>query len=39
MLHAGAKGYLQGSEASRTLREGYFISLITPIVKTITFKP
>ena len=35
MLHAGAKGYLQGSEASRTLREGYFVSIITPSLKQL----
>jgi alkylation response protein AidB-like acyl-CoA dehydrogenase len=33
MLHAGARGYLVGSAASRKLREAYFVAIVTPAVK------
>lgn len=33
MLHAGARGYLAGSEASRRLREAYFVAIVTPATK------
>ena len=35
MLHSGAKGYLKGSLAERTLREGYFVATITPSFKQL----
>ncbi|WP_393956876.1 acyl-CoA dehydrogenase family protein [Methylorubrum sp. POS3] len=36
MLQFGARGYLEGSEPFRRLREGQFVALITPSVKHIT---
>ncbi len=33
MLHAGARGYLLGSPASRKLREAYFVAIVTPSTK------
>jgi alkylation response protein AidB-like acyl-CoA dehydrogenase len=33
MLHAGARGYLAGSAASRKLREAYFVAIVTPAIK------
>jgi alkylation response protein AidB-like acyl-CoA dehydrogenase len=33
MLHAGARGYLEGSAASRRLREAYFVAIVTPAAK------
>ena len=33
MLHAGARGYIAGSSASRKLREAYFVAIVTPAVK------
>lgn len=36
MLHAGARGYQQGSEAYRRLREAQFVAIVTPSAKHIT---
>ncbi|HTT84473.1 MAG TPA: acyl-CoA dehydrogenase family protein [Rhizomicrobium sp.] len=33
MLHAGARGYVAGSAASRKLREAYFVAIVTPAIK------
>ncbi len=33
MLHAGARGYIAGSAASRKLREAYFVAIVTPALK------
>ncbi|MEW6436563.1 MAG: acyl-CoA dehydrogenase family protein [Pseudomonadota bacterium] len=33
MLHAGARGYIAGSAASRKLREAYFVAIVTPAIK------
>lgn len=33
MLHVGARGYLQGSEAERKVREAYFVAIVTPALK------
>ncbi len=33
MLHAGARGYIAGSPASRKLREAYFVAIVTPATK------
>jgi len=33
MLHAGASGYRQHSEAERRLRESYFVAVVTPALK------
>ena len=33
LLHAGSKGYLQGSAVSRRLRESYFVATITPSIR------
>lgn len=33
MLHAGARGYVRGSPASRKLREAYFVAIVTPAMK------
>ena len=33
MLHAGARGYIAGSAASRKLREAYFVAIVTPATK------
>ncbi len=33
MLHAGARGYIAGSPASRKLREAYFVAIVTPAMK------
>lgn len=33
MLHAGAKGYILGSEADRRLRETLFVAIVTPATK------
>ncbi len=36
MLQAGARGYLEGAEAFRRLREAQFVAIVTPSVKHIT---
>ena len=36
MLQFGARGYLEGSEAFRRLREAQFVAIVTPSVKHIT---
>jgi len=36
MLHFGARGYLEGAEAFRRLREAQFVAIVTPSVKHIT---
>ena len=36
MLQFGARGYLEGSEAFRRLREAQFVALVTPSAKHIT---
>ena len=33
LLHAGARGYIEGSSVSRRLRESYFVAIITPSIK------
>ncbi len=33
LLHAGSKGYLQGSPVNRRLRESYFVAIITPSIR------
>jgi alkylation response protein AidB-like acyl-CoA dehydrogenase len=33
MLHAGSRGYLHGSPASRRLRESYFVAIVTPSIR------
>lgn len=33
MLHAGARGYVHGSEFDRKLRESYFVAIVTPALK------
>ncbi|AFY73794.1 acyl-CoA dehydrogenase [Synechococcus sp. PCC 7502] len=33
MLHAGARGYIHGSEFERKLRESYFVAIVTPALK------
>lgn len=33
MLHAGARGYVHGSEFERKLRESYFVAIVTPALK------
>ena len=33
MLHAGAIGYVHGSEYDRRLRESYFVAMVTPALK------
>ncbi len=33
LLHAGARGYIEGSATSRVLRESYFVAIITPSIK------
>ena len=33
LLHAGSRGYLQGSPVSRVLRESYFVAIITPSIR------
>lgn len=33
MLHAGARGYLQGGKVDRKLRESYFVAIVTPALK------
>jgi alkylation response protein AidB-like acyl-CoA dehydrogenase len=33
LLHAGSRGYLQGSAVSRVLRESYFVAIITPSIR------
>lgn len=35
MLHCGSMGYLKDSLANRTLREGYFVAVITPSYKQL----
>ncbi len=35
MLHAGARGYLQGNKVERKLRESYFIAIVTPALKQL----
>ncbi|GBU20105.1 MULTISPECIES: acyl-CoA dehydrogenase family protein [Methylobacterium] len=36
MLQLGARGYLEGAEAFRRLREAQFVAIVTPSVKHIT---
>ncbi|MBO0217215.1 acyl-CoA/acyl-ACP dehydrogenase, partial [Vibrio sp. Vb2880] len=36
MLQFGARGYLEGSEPSRRLREAQFVGIVTPSTKHIT---
>ncbi|MCP1549342.1 MULTISPECIES: acyl-CoA dehydrogenase family protein [Methylorubrum] len=36
MLQAGARGYLEGAETFRRLREAQFVAIVTPSVKHIT---
>ena len=38
MLQFGARGYLEGSEPYRRLREAQFVALVTPSVKHITME-
>ncbi|WP_069791560.1 acyl-CoA dehydrogenase family protein [Cyanobacterium sp. IPPAS B-1200] len=33
ILYAGARGYLQGSDLDRRLRESYFVAIVTPALK------
>jgi len=33
LLHAGSRGYLQGSAVNRRLRESYFVAIITPSIR------
>jgi hypothetical protein len=33
LLHAGSKGYLQGSPVNRRMRESYFVAIITPSIR------
>jgi alkylation response protein AidB-like acyl-CoA dehydrogenase len=33
LLHAGSRGYLQGSPVNRRLRESYFVAIITPSIR------
>lgn len=33
ILHGGARGYLQGSDLDRRLRESYFVAIVTPALK------
>ena len=33
LLHAGARGFLEGSAVNRRIREGYFVALITPSIR------
>lgn len=33
LLHAGARGFIEGSATSRVLRESYFVAIITPSIK------
>ena len=35
MLHAGARGYLQGSDYERKVREAYFVAIVTPALKQL----
>lgn len=35
MLHCGARGYGEASEAQRRLREAYFVAIVTPAVKQL----
>jgi hypothetical protein len=36
VLQAGARGYLDGSEADRRRREAQFVAIVTPSIKHIT---
>ncbi|WP_437871065.1 acyl-CoA dehydrogenase family protein [Methylorubrum extorquens] len=38
MLQAGARGYLEGAETFRRLREAQFVAIVTPSVKHITME-
>lgn len=33
LLHAGSRGYLEGSPVNRRLRESYFVAIITPSIR------
>ena len=33
MMHAGARGYLEGSVVSRLQREAWFVAIITPSIR------
>ena len=33
LLHAGSRGYLEGSAVSRRIREGHFVAIITPSIR------
>jgi alkylation response protein AidB-like acyl-CoA dehydrogenase len=35
MLHAGARGYVQGARVQRRLREAYFVAIVTPATKQL----
>ena len=36
MLQFGARGYLEGAEPFRRLREAQFVAIVTPSVKHVT---
>ena len=33
LMHAGARGYLEGSPVNRRIREGHFVAIITPSIR------
>ena len=33
LMHAGARGYIEGSAVSRLIREGHFVAIITPSIR------
>ena len=33
LMHAGARGYIQGSPVNRRIREGHFVAIITPSIR------
>ena len=33
LLHAGSRGYIEGSAVSRLIREGHFVAIITPSIR------
>ena len=33
LMHAGSRGYIEGSPVNRRIREGYFVAIITPSIR------
>ena len=38
MLHTGAKAFIQGAAVQRRLREGYFVAMITPSTRHLSYE-